>query len=474
MAKASRNRKYTKKTRAAEAMPSLPLPLLALALEACGGGGGGASVSNAGNQQMEDRSAGLELIPQSGRVLDGPIQGARVYVDADSNGVLSPAPPGGGVGDILIGITNGSGYYSGRIQKRYENNLLLVDLSGATDIGDPADPNDNTPLTGGVWRAPADSQIISPLTHVLTHFSGDSWGDLVSELAPFDAEIDVTEFDPYRLGQDEYTLEELQIIIAGMAVAEVIRQVQHEGLAFTTDYINEDSIHIPNDITPLTREDLNLKSLSARLDEYIDTPPSGIEFYFTGVTLPAGATHTTTADYTILTISEENRGSIHLANIRFEDTDEQHNVASVIDNPFFEIENDTQLWLKATADLDYETVQQHRITIGAKNNLRLKEVFILKISNEADPEEGVIDGQLNPIEVSVYENHPIHKAVYDLKDLHAEIDGFELTANYGDNDLFEIDNGRIWFLAAPDYETRRDSNRDNILTRLKLSAREDR
>ena len=445
MAKASRNRKYTRKTQAASATP-----LLALALEACGGGGGGVVASN--SDDPDPPVGGSGPITRSGWVLDGPILGARVYVDADSNGILSP-------GDIQIGDrTNADGYYSGTIDSQYENELLLVDLSGATDLGDPnveKDKYEKDFTTGDFWRAPADSRIISPLTHVLTY------GGVHVDGVPIDKrpnEIDITEFNPYA--DNTYTLEELKIIIAGMAAAEVIRQVQHLRLPFTTNYIDE-GIRI--DIGEIERLYDSGESFSTILDAGIDDPPREIEFYFTGVTLPAGATHTTTADYTILTISEENRGSIHLANIRFTDDDGGYNVASVADNGIFEIKNNTQLSLKSGASLDYETVQQHRITVSAKNNLELKEVFILRITNAIENKEGVTDNQLNPIEVEVYENNPIHKAVYDLKDLHAEIDGFILPRNKKDNELFELDaNGRIWFKAIPDFEARRDSNQDNI------------
>ena len=59
-------------------------------------------------------------------------------------------------------------------------------------------------------------------------------------------------------------------------------------------------------------------------------------------------------------------------------------------------------------------------------------------------------------EISVYENHPIHKDVYDLG-----VGSFALVSG-GDSALFEIRDNRIWFKAMPDYETPQDVGANNL------------
>ena len=65
------------------------------------------------------------------------------------------------------------------------------------------------------------------------------------------------------------------------------------------------------------------------------------------------------------------------------------------------------------------------------------------------------------IPLSLYENHPTNKAVYDATPQGQSAATLTLAEGAADNDLFRLaDDGRIFWLASPDYETETDSNGD--------------
>ena len=88
------------------------------------------------------------------------------------------------------------------------------------------------------------------------------------------------------------------------------------------------------------------------------------------------------------------------------------------------------------------------------------------INVENDPSDDVTAETIetNATELSIYENHPVHKDVlYNLGDLRPETRGFALTEGYKDNALFKItDDGRIWWNATPDYENPQDQGANNL------------
>ncbi|NBO15885.1 MAG: hypothetical protein EBV20_12280, partial [Betaproteobacteria bacterium] len=84
----------------------------------------------------------------SGSVADGYISGAEVWVDVNKSGKVDQ-------GDIKVGITNGSGKFSGTIDQAYASyNLLVV---GGIDT--------STQLAfKGILKAPANYSVVNPLT----------------------------------------------------------------------------------------------------------------------------------------------------------------------------------------------------------------------------------------------------------------------------------------------------------------------
>ena len=177
---------------------AIPTPLLALLLAACGGGGGGRpNISNFAE----------------GFVYDGPVRGAQVYIDADGDGRLNRSV------DVRVGDpTNNQGSYSFIIPDEHLGKMLLVDLAGATDVGiDPNSTMDDR-STSGVWRAPAGSTIISPLTELMIA-TGQSATQIASALGL--SGIDITTHNPFD-GTNR-TKDDILVIAAGVAVAEDLK-----------------------------------------------------------------------------------------------------------------------------------------------------------------------------------------------------------------------------------------------------------
>ena len=99
-------------------------------------------------------------------------------------------------------------------------------------------------------------------------------------------------------------------------------------------------------------------------------------------------------------VPENNQLAIKLTDIQFDDIDQkasfQNNTAHIDDSLYFEIRNGTELWLKADAPLDYETSQQHDVTIKSVNSAHQQQ-FTLTVENLDEPEV-FASWQLTPIE----------------------------------------------------------------------------
>ena len=207
---------------------AFPSPVLALLLAACGGGGGG------GAPQVSNLPSSTQTASGSLLVFDGPVRGATVWLDINQNKQIDPA-------DIELGVTGGDGRYSYSRQLLAEhvtggrpNKPLIVDLRGATDIGDPTDPSDDKTFSEGSWRAPVGSTIISPLTHLLEETT-HTVSTLASALG-LPQGFDITRFDPYREQDSENSR---RVLVAGEVVAEEIARMQNGGASveFSPEFI---------------------------------------------------------------------------------------------------------------------------------------------------------------------------------------------------------------------------------------------
>ena len=166
--------------------PLLSTTALALILSACGGGGGGGGSSTSAPTTFN----------VSGRLYDGPISDAKIYIDMDGDGTINE-------GDLHVYTTGPKGAYD--IPSAHANKKLIADLTNATDIDDP-----NTALTG-TYRAPAGSKVISPLTHYL-EVTGNVAGLGLKEQ-------DIKTRDPFRDGTKDGTDKAIEVtarLVAGI------------------------------------------------------------------------------------------------------------------------------------------------------------------------------------------------------------------------------------------------------------------
>lgn len=152
---------------------------LALILAACGGGGGGGG--GAGGSNPPPPRIQSVSIAREGRVIDGPIVGAMVYVDANENGRIDDD-------DIALGETDEEGLFSGEVEQAHADKPLLADLEGAYDTDAP-----NVELSG-IWRAPEKSIIVSPLTEFMVR--GDYSQNELAVRTGLPTSWDATRFDP--------------------------------------------------------------------------------------------------------------------------------------------------------------------------------------------------------------------------------------------------------------------------------------
>lgn len=167
---------------------------LALILAACGGGGGGTS-SNARIQSGP--------VSREGRVVDGDIVGAMVYVDTNENGEVDDT-------DVPLGRTNNEGLYSGQVAAEHADKPLLADLDGAYDTDNPG-----TELSGA-WRAPPASKIISPFTERMVR--NDITSKALAREVGLPDIIDFTIFDPLSETLETQLLAE-QVLATGHFLA---------------------------------------------------------------------------------------------------------------------------------------------------------------------------------------------------------------------------------------------------------------
>jgi surface protein len=128
-------------------------PVVLGLLGACGSGGHERSAVVAGGGALTPQGDNIDVF-----VLDGPISGARIYIDQNSNGVVDE-----GI-DTYIGLTDTRGHVS--LPDAYSGGVILADLSNAVDLytGEKFDADE-------IYAADINTDtavlVISPITTIL-------------------------------------------------------------------------------------------------------------------------------------------------------------------------------------------------------------------------------------------------------------------------------------------------------------------
>jgi len=169
----------------------------------------------------------------SGRVVDGPVEGADVYLDTNHNGRIDLA-------DHLIGTTNARGHYIGKVPLHDLEHPLIVDLTDATDHGTNLNSTDDNQSfqQGELWRAPARSHMVTPLTEALVRIYGttptaEQKADY-SESLGLERGIDVTRDDPFSVKDPEIQTRFLKL---GVAASKVLGETNQDRDA--SDYLDK-------------------------------------------------------------------------------------------------------------------------------------------------------------------------------------------------------------------------------------------
>ena len=156
-------------------------------------------------------------------------------------------------------------------------------------------------------------------------------------------------------------------------------------------------------------------------------------------------------------VGEDHSAALKLADIGFADDGLGTNRARIDDSDIFEIRNGTELWLKADAPLDFETAQQHQVTIHPDvTGIGDDPAPVTFTLNVGDVDEKSASMSLSGTIPSVSE---FVSTPMKLADLTFNDDA--LGTNHAlveENDIFEIRNGtELWLKAgAPlDFETAR-------------------
>ena len=299
--------------------PLLSTTALALILSACGGGGGGGGSSAPTPTSI------------SGRLFDGPISGAKIYIDIDNDGELDKDI------DLLIDTTDSKGAYD--IPIAHANKKLIADLTGAVDIGPDLDINDDSDNedVSGIWLAPAGSKVISPLTHYL------SKGGDVTILENLTSD-EIKTRDPFD----------------GQANDDIDNRIKTLAKIVATELGDDDNFD--------NAGALNIGTLQTAITA--------------GITSANDAPTAMNLSRSSHVVAENTATKTHLATITFIDADGLGENAITLNNDtLFEIENTSRLvknlYLQAGQTLDYETDESIEVTLTGPGTL--EKTFTLNI-----------------------------------------------------------------------------------------------
>ena len=378
-------------------------PILALGFAQSGCGGGGGSTSPETPERIVPNEPPDNYL---GRLYDGPVSGANVYIDVNNDGQINAEI------DHFISRTDGMGQYSGHVPEEHHDKPLIADLNGATDIGDPNVQGDEKP-TKGFWRAPPNSKVINPLTEYQVK-TGKSDKQVAADLG-LPANVKVSEHDPFDGKPQDDT--DKKVVAAGQKLAKVL-----------ADNPNADANALEQEVKKV----------------FAPPPPPPVDKAPTAFTLSANA----------LELEEATSTARDLASIDVTDADGGPSGLTLSQTGDFFVLDGTTLKL---ADGKVLSVGTHIATLSISG--LPDQIFTLTVT-AAPPVEPEPESDPMPQDtVAIYENHPLNKAIVDL-----DGDGsFALSKGYKDNKHFKIDSdGKVWWKALADYEKPKDKGKDNI------------
>jgi hypothetical protein len=424
----------------------------ALILAACGGGGGGGSdgpVTNnslvtrdpPGNEPVtgsnpstaSDESATASL---AGRVVDGPVEGAGVYLDVNGNGRRDALDP-------LVGTTNRGGYYVSTVKLSETGHAIIADLSGAVDHGfDLATDADNRTFPANTeWRAPSDASIVSPLTEMLVRIygvrpTGDQKAAFAQGLGLPD-NIDVTRHDSFSIRDPDVRTRMLELGVAA------------------NNLINSPSGRVKDkDPDP----GLIFEQILSQYDALQNDPPRTQDAAPTSLDL----------DIHQDSLRQDHSGALHLATIRITDDGLGANqLATLPRDGLFEYRNisrtGAELWLKADAALHDVRPGQHDFRIALADNLapHLAKTFSLTVEDDAfAPDVRLLSGQHALGERPANAAHPALFTGVTLAASDKDGDSLGYAVDHPD---FVMKGAQLWLRAGRglDYETSNGQNRND-------------
>ena len=422
--------------------PSLT-PILALAISACGGGGGGSSSSEppriaGGNNNGNDDPPPPNNI--SGRLYDGPVAGANVYIDVDENGQIDAEI------DHFISRTDETGQYAGHAPEAHKDKPLIADLNGATDKGkDLTSDHDDTP-TSGFWRAPAGSKNISPMTELM--LAADKTEAEVAKLLNLPANVKVTDYDPFE--DDTLDATDEAVIEAGQKLAAELAKKPDDIEAAVAKAFAPEPPEPPKPQEPVDEKPTAISYTPA----YRQVSSLRRPLLEDGEGEDVGAWRTYFRE-------DKPFSALVLATINLTDDALGDNQLSLSDDTYFELrETDDrlvwQLLLREGAEPDYETAPRHTTTIQVSSNRALDKTLILDVVDFDDPPTALT---LTPATLEIEEGTQEARKLADVGfvDVDGPREGFPYIVTVDPNDIFEIKTGttELWLKAGAmlDFET---------------------
>ena len=399
---------------------------LVLLLAACGGGGGGGGsgtkpVVTAIPPVKKPTQPAAQETRIDGELYDPPIEDAQVYIDVNRNQQVDGD-------DILVDdSTDNQGRFEGTMPAAHRDKPLIADNRNAKHVGS------SNPLPD-YFMAPAGSDVISPLTHVI--FIGAANLDVFQNSILFRDYKPLTDniYDPnrasvYAFGDSiKRFLEELTNLIITQSDLQILESEILELVSSYDNHLQSVVEKSPMFLTKLTSFDLDVERDNL-------------------------AEHTNTTE------------RIKLADLRVK---HQSNIdvlgqldfiLSGDDKALFEIE-DGVLYLKVGVELDHETASQHSVTVTVKGTDR-KQKFTLDVRDINDTAPVIAGGESKTINVSedVALGSAKNKGAIIYKasttpDVTGDTVTYSLKEATGGVDFFGIDadSGEVWFIRVPDVD----------------------